>query len=95
MIVPTDRFVAEVTSFWTWMGDDGIVRTKVKPDSVITIVEARENSVAVAALSTGYFPLIVDARAIKSMSKEARSHFFLTGSGITSAGNRHNCRVAT
>lgn len=58
------------------MGNDGIARTKVKPQSEITVKEAKENSDAVNSLhSETNFPLLVDARNIKSMTKDARDHF--------------------
>lgn len=66
--------------FWTWMGEDGIVRTKTKPMAIITIKEAMENSVAVNSYFTDKkYPLLVDARQVKSMEKEARSYFSTNG----------------
>jgi hypothetical protein len=70
----------EVTCFYTWMGDDGIVRTKIKPGSEVTVEYAKENSVAVNSLFNGKkFPLLIDSRGIKSMSKEARNQFTTKG----------------
>lgn len=76
MKVP-EQGITEVTSYYTWMGEDGIARTKVKPNAEVTLEQARENSIAVNALSKGgrTFPLLVDSRAIKSISKEARDFF--------------------
>jgi len=74
--IPVETKVIETTAFQTWMGNDGIARTKVKPQSEITVKEAKENSDAVNSLhSETNFPLLVDARNIKSMTKDARDHF--------------------
>jgi hypothetical protein len=71
-----DNGIIELTAYYTWMGDDGIARTKVKLNAEITIMEARENSVAVNSLSKGSkFPLLIDSRNIRSISKEARDFF--------------------
>lgn len=78
MNIPTNAI--EVTCFHTWMGDDGIVRTKIKPGSEVTVEFAKENSAAVISLYTGTkFPLLIDARGIKSMTKEARNQFTTKG----------------
>lgn len=70
----------ELSLFWTWMGDDGICRTKTKPQAEITIKEAIENSAAVSSFyKDKKFPLLVDARYVKSMAKEARKHFSTNG----------------
>lgn len=70
----------ELTCFYTWKGEDGIVRTKIKPGSDVSINEAKENSEAVNALFTGNkFPLMIDARGIRSMSREARNQFTTKG----------------
>ncbi|MEP1024804.1 MAG: hypothetical protein ABJG68_01270 [Crocinitomicaceae bacterium] len=66
----------EIEGFVTWMGDDRIVRTVVKPGIDIGISEARKNSEIVNSLIVeGKSPLIVDNRKIKSITKEARDHF--------------------
>lgn len=76
MLEPTTPEVKELTAFWTWMEDDGIVRTRVKPGAEIDLKMARENSKAVNSFFTGSkFPLLVDTRAIKSMTRDARQHF--------------------
>lgn len=70
----------EVTCFHTWMGEDGIVRTKIKPGSEVSVEYARENSTAVNSLFKGKkFPLLIDSRGIKSMTKEARNQFTTKG----------------
>lgn len=78
MEVPDKGEITEVTGFWTWMGADGIVRTKVKPGADITLVEARENSEVTHQLFLKHgakFPLLVDSSEIHSMSREARKFF--------------------
>lgn len=70
--------IIETTAYLTWMGKDGIARTAVKPNAEVTIKEAKENSIAVNSLFTGQsFPLLIDARGIRSISKEARDFFSL------------------
>ena len=62
------------------MENDGIVRTMVKPGAEIYLRDAEENTAAVATFYTGKkFPLLVDLRNIKSISREAREHFSLKG----------------
>lgn len=69
-----------VTGYWTWMGEDGIARTKVKPEIDITLNHALENTVAVTSLfKDKKFPILIDSRGIKSMSREAREHFSTRG----------------
>ena len=67
-----------VECYWTWLGSDGIVRTKVKPGAEIELKHARENSRVVNSFeSQNGFPMIVDTTEIKSISKAARDHFSL------------------
>ncbi len=69
-----------VTCYWTWMGEDGIARTKVKPNSEIILEHAAENSKAVNSLFTDKkFPIMIDARGIRSMTREAREFFSTRG----------------
>lgn len=76
MEVPPESHVLNTTSFWTWIEEDGIARTKVKPNSQVTLEHAQENTEAVNALtSLESFPLIVDTTQIGTISKEARKHF--------------------
>jgi hypothetical protein len=76
MTVLKNNKIIELSCFTTWMGEDAIARTVVKPDAEITILEARENSMAVNSLSHEQnFPLLVDLRKIRSISKEARDFF--------------------
>ncbi|MGZ3883565.1 MAG: DUF7793 family protein [Bacteroidia bacterium] len=70
----------ELPMFWTWMGDDGICRTKTKPQAVIGIADAKQNSEAVTSFFLNKkFPLLVDARPVLSMEREARKHFSTNG----------------
>ncbi len=70
----------ELSTFHTWMGGDGICRTVTKPNAEIDLPQAKENSIAVAGLFTGKkFPLFIDARSVRSMSREARKHFSTNG----------------
>ena len=76
MEVPTNTEVVNLPCYWTWMGKDGIARTKVKPLAEVTLKEAQENSKAVNSFYTGKkYPLLIDSRNIKSITKEARDHF--------------------
>ncbi|HWY10262.1 MAG TPA: hypothetical protein VN026_03000 [Bacteroidia bacterium] len=69
-----------VTSYWTWMGPDGIARTKVKPNAEITLNHALENTKVVTSFFLDKkFPILIDSRGIKSMSREAREHFSTRG----------------
>ncbi len=69
-----------VTGYWTWMGEDGIARTKVKPDIDITLNHALENTEVVTSFfKDKRFPILIDSRGIKSMSREAREHFSTRG----------------
>lgn len=62
------------------MGSDGICRTKTKPGAEINLHEAIENSIAVNSYFTGKkYPLLVDAREVKFISREARRQFSVNG----------------
>ncbi|WP_317897296.1 DUF7793 family protein [Aurantibacillus circumpalustris] len=81
-LIPPEN-ATEITAFWTWMGEDGICRTKTKPMAEISIKEAIENSAAVSSYYTDKkFPLLIDARNIKYMEREARKHFSTNGRDI-------------
>jgi len=78
MEVPTNAI--EVTCYHTWMGKDGVGRTKVKLGADVTLKEAKENSDAVNSFYKGdKFPLLIDARGIRSMTRDARNQFSLKG----------------
>jgi hypothetical protein len=62
------------------MGDDGICRTVTKQQAEIDLEAAKENTAAVFSFYRGRkFPLLVDARNIKSMTREARQHLSING----------------
>ncbi|MBK9190560.1 MAG: hypothetical protein IPM77_03120 [Crocinitomicaceae bacterium] len=62
------------------MGEDGIARTVVKQDAEIVLSDAQENSKIINQLvGPEKFTLIVDARKIKSISREAREFFSMRG----------------
>lgn len=78
MEIPKDAI--EVVGYFTWMGDDGIARTCVKPNIDIEVEHAVENSKTVTSFyKDKKFPIMIDARNIKSMSYEARHHFSAHG----------------
>jgi hypothetical protein len=78
--VNVPQHARELTCFYTWKGEDGIVRTKVKPGADVTVEYAKENSEAVNALYTGHkFPLLIDSRGIRSMTRDARNQFTTKG----------------
>lgn len=67
-------------TFFTWMGNDGICRTVTKDQAEIDLVAALENTEAVCSFYAGKkFPLLVDSRNIRSMSREARMHLSTNG----------------
>jgi hypothetical protein len=75
-IIAPPQDATELTAFWTWMGSDGICRTKTKPRAEITLKEAEENSVTVNSFYKGKnFPLLIDTRDIKYIERKAREHF--------------------
>jgi hypothetical protein len=79
MQIPSE-YVLELRSYHTWMGKDGIARTRVKDGAEIVLEDAKANSVAVCSLvGPEKFALIVDTRQIKSITKEARDYFSLNG----------------
>ena len=76
MKIPTNCYVHNLTCYYTWMGADGIARTKVKQGAQVSLKDSMENSTAVNSFITEKkYPLVVDSREIKSISKEARDHF--------------------
>jgi len=73
-------YATEINSFYTWMCEDGICRTVTKPMAEIGLNDAMENTRVVTGFFTGKkFPLLVDSRNIKSMTREARAHFSTNG----------------
>jgi hypothetical protein len=62
------------------MGIDGIARTKVKENAEVTLEDAQANSVLVNSFYVDEkFPILIDSRGIKSISREARSFFTTNG----------------
>jgi hypothetical protein len=59
------------------LGDDGIIRTKMKPEVFeLELADAREVIQAVAALCGGVRrPALVDLRELRSMSRDCRKYF--------------------
>lgn len=69
-----------LTCYFTWMGEDGIARTKVKKGAEVKLQHAQENSVVVNSFYVdAKYPLLIDARGIKSMEREARAFFTANG----------------
>jgi hypothetical protein len=70
----------ETRIFHTSLEPGKYILTKVKPGSEIELEDAKENTAAVIKISGGAnFPILVDLREIKSISKEARDHFSMKG----------------
>ncbi len=66
--------------YFTWMGEDGIARTKVKPGSEVVLEDAQANSVVVNGFYIDRkYPLLIDARGIKSITRDARNFFTTNG----------------
>ncbi|OFY92100.1 MAG: hypothetical protein A3K10_03710 [Bacteroidetes bacterium RIFCSPLOWO2_12_FULL_31_6] len=66
----------ELRAFTTWVGDNEICYTVVKPNAVVELTDAMENTSAVKELSEGkVYPMLVNLKEIKSITKEARDHF--------------------
>lgn len=69
----------ELRTFNTWI-HDGICHTCVKPNAIIELDDAKQNTDAVTQLSNGLkYPLLVNLKEIYSISKEARDHFSMQG----------------
>lgn len=80
---------AELRAFTTWINDNDICYTVVKPNAVIELKDALENSAAVKTISKDrIYPMLVNLKEIKSISKEARDHFSMQNRtpGITAIG---------
>lgn len=70
----------DLKCFYSWMGGDGIARTKVKPGADIDLEAARENSKAINSFFTGKkYPLLIDARNVRTMTRDARNQFSTKG----------------
>ena len=80
----TDAFssknIFKLSKFTTYLGDDGIMRTTVIDHAEVQFLDALENTRTIESLYTGKnFPLLIDSRKIKSISKDARDHFSMRG----------------
>lgn len=68
--------ILESDCYETFLIKGNIIVTVVKPNSEIKIADARKNTELVIKISKGNkYPMLVDARKIKSIDKEARDHF--------------------
>lgn len=68
--------VIELKAFTSWLGNDRICYTVVKPNAIVELQDALENSSSVKEISGGtIYPILVNLKQIKSISKEARDHF--------------------
>ena len=79
----------ELRVFTTWIDENDICITLVKPNAVIELEDAVQNSDSVKKLSDGkIYPMLVNLKEIKSISKEARDHFSMQGRtpGVTAIG---------
>jgi hypothetical protein len=79
----------EIRAFSTWLDDNGICYTVVKPNAVISIEDAIQNTASVKEVSEGkVYPLLVNIKEINSISKEARDHFTMQNRepGVNSIG---------
>jgi len=72
--------MAKPPVFTTTLDKRGFILSKVHPGSEIGLNEAKGNTQAVIDISGGAnYPIFVDIREIKSISKEARDHFSMRG----------------
>ncbi len=70
----------KLSVFTTTRNAGGFVCTLVRAGSEIQLDDAQENTANVIRISGGAnFPILVDLREIKSISKEARDHFSMRG----------------
>jgi len=75
-MMPVPEHAIKTSAYTTWMGSDGIARTVVKASAEVNLKEAQENTQAINTLYKGKkFPLLIDSRNIKYITKEARDHF--------------------
>jgi hypothetical protein len=70
----------ELRCYVSWMGEDSIARTVVKENAEVKLEDAMENSKCINELEgPALFALLIDSRAIKSITKEARDYFSMRG----------------
>ena len=68
--------MAKKQLFLTTLDADGFIHTRVEAGAEIQLQDARGNTETVIKISGGAnYPIIVDLREIKSISKDARDHF--------------------
>ncbi len=68
--------VIEIRAFTSWLGNDSICYTVVKPNVIVDLQDAKENTSSVKEISGDtIYPLLVNLMEIKSITKEARDHF--------------------
>ncbi len=59
-----------------WLGDDGILRSSMKPGAVLQLADAQEMIRKLIAASDGIRrPACVDLAGLKSISRDARNYF--------------------
>ena len=88
----------EIRAFTTWLNENEIFYTVVKPNAVVEISDAIENSAVVKEISDGkIYPMLVNLKEIKSITKEARDHFSMQGRtpGISAIGLLINSPAST
>jgi hypothetical protein len=70
------RPVVETQTQLIWLDDDGIVRATAKPNSVMTLQDAKEHILTVAGLCAGIRrPVVVDMTGHNALNREARKYF--------------------
>ncbi|MEI6387444.1 MAG: STAS/SEC14 domain-containing protein [Spirochaetota bacterium] len=76
----------ETASTVIWLGEDGILRATGKPGQDVKGADAADLIAAGLALNGGLrSPILVDLRASKSVSRDARRVFEKTGASFNSA----------
>jgi hypothetical protein len=72
--------MARASVFHTILDERGFVYTRVSPGAEIQLQDAKENTAKVIEVSKGAnYPILVNLKEIKSISKEARDHFSMRG----------------
>lgn len=70
----------ESDCFITVLREEGFILSEVKPGAEIGLKDAEQNTLFVREVSgSSLYPILVDLRRIKSISKEARDHFSMRG----------------
>src|ERR1043166_1325906 len=72
--------MARSSVFHTTLDERGFVYTRVVTGAEIQLQDAKENTAKVIEVSKGAnYPILVNLKEIKSISKEARDHFSMRG----------------